>query len=264
MGAMMDDPLTLPPVREAGTLVIIRPRRGDGMPEILMTQRAKSLRFAGGAMVFPGGAVDAGDNAFASALNIGLPVADAAARIAAVRETIEECGLALTGGGQVLPTDQAGMLRRALNAGQGLRELALSHGLSFDFEGLIPFTRWCPRPWEARIRYDTRFYITVVDHRDDRLTPDGRETTALFWSSARNMLAAADAGRAHVIFPTRCTLERLAQFSTIDALLDHVRAYEPGLISPWMETRNGTDHICIPDGLGYPHTAWPARGALRG
>lgn len=256
--------LPILPPREAGTLIIVRPRDGDGLPELLMTQRAATLRFAGGAMVFPGGGVEAGDRALAEGLKAGLPPSDLAARIAAVRETIEECGLALTAMGQALPRSQSDALRQALHRGEGLDALIRDRGLRFDFEGLVPFSRWCPRPEEMRIRYDTRFYLAAIEGGHDDLVPDGAETAGLIWSSARDMLARVDAGGARVIFPTRCNLERLAQFDTIDRLIDHARTHPADLVSPWIESRDGLDHICIPEGLGYPVTARPAADALRG
>ncbi|MBW8785767.1 MAG: NUDIX hydrolase, partial [Novosphingobium sp.] len=41
-----------PNVIPAATLVVFR-RAADGPPELLMVQRAKEMRFAGGAAVFP-------------------------------------------------------------------------------------------------------------------------------------------------------------------------------------------------------------------
>ncbi|MGE4429569.1 MAG: NUDIX hydrolase [Sphingobium sp.] len=260
--------MTLPPVRDAGTLVVMRPRRGDGVPELLMTQRAVTLRFAGGAMVFPGGAVDDADRLWADDLTHGsgpgVEPSDMAARIAAVRETIEECGLLLTGANAPLPRDRVAMLREALHRGEELRSLIRQGGPHLDFEALVPFARWCPRAFETRIRYDTRFYVAVTDGVHDDLIPDGSETASLVWASAQDMLARADEGRARIIFPTRCNLERLAQFSTVDAVVEHARLSPPTLISPWIETRAGQEYLCIPEGLGYPVTARSTKTALRG
>ncbi|MCW3798575.1 NUDIX hydrolase [Sphingomonas sp. BN140010] len=69
----------------AATLVVIRDRPG-GPPELLMVERPRTMAFAAGAMVFPGGRIDAEDWTDGGAL------VDAA-RIAAVRETREETGL---------------------------------------------------------------------------------------------------------------------------------------------------------------------------
>src|ERR1043165_5830960 len=73
----------------AATLVLMR-EAGDGPPELLMTERTGRLAFAAGALVCPGGRIDADDHATAETCS----VPDAAARIAAIRETIEETGLA--------------------------------------------------------------------------------------------------------------------------------------------------------------------------
>lgn len=69
----------------AATLVVIRDSAA-GPPELLMVERPRTMAFAGGAMVFPGGRIDPCDWEGAGALE------QAAAR-AAVRETAEETGL---------------------------------------------------------------------------------------------------------------------------------------------------------------------------
>ena len=58
--------------------------RSGGAPELLMVERAEGMAFAAGALVFPGGRIDAADRELADELG-----SDAAA-VAAVRETIEE------------------------------------------------------------------------------------------------------------------------------------------------------------------------------
>ena len=44
-----------PKVVPASTIIIFRKGRDSAAPEFLMVQRAKEMRFAGGAAVFPGG-----------------------------------------------------------------------------------------------------------------------------------------------------------------------------------------------------------------
>lgn len=251
--------------RPAATVIIARHNPG-GAPHFLMQERAETMRFAGGAMVFPGGAVDAADIAHAHSLAPGGDVEDMAARIAAVRETIEECGLALAGQGGGVTAGAVQALRDALSSGKGLADAALGLGIAFDFERLVPFARWCPPANIAHKSFDTRFYIAHLDQDDvpDMLLPDGGETTRLVWHSAHEVLEEADAGRAKIIFPTRRNLERLAQCESIEALLDHARAHPLGLITPWTESRDGVDHLCIPEGLGYPVTSEPLATAMRG
>ncbi|MEN9933160.1 MAG: hypothetical protein RIS17_1733, partial [Pseudomonadota bacterium] len=49
-------PVSIP----AATVILARPGPGD-VPEYLLVQRGENLAFAGGALVFPGGRVDAAD-----------------------------------------------------------------------------------------------------------------------------------------------------------------------------------------------------------
>ena len=55
----------LSPATPAATMVIFRNNPEGGAPLILMVERVKSMVFAGGAVVFPGGKVDDHDRAFA-------------------------------------------------------------------------------------------------------------------------------------------------------------------------------------------------------
>src|SRR5687768_5220515 len=84
--AMTDLPEPVP----AATLVLMR-ERAAAPPELLVMERTGHMAFAAGALVFPGGRIDREDREAAAAFP-GLD--DAAARIAAVRETIEETGIA--------------------------------------------------------------------------------------------------------------------------------------------------------------------------
>ena len=76
----------LPEAIPAATLVLMRERTG-GAPELLVTERTGHLAFAAGALVFPGGRIDADDHRTAEQLGVD------AAKVAAIRETIEETGL---------------------------------------------------------------------------------------------------------------------------------------------------------------------------
>src|SRR5215207_3203649 len=82
----------------AATLILLRDVPG-GAPELPMVGRGAHLAFAASRMVFPGGRIDDDDRLLAmrSELLVDGPAIDPddlAHRIAAVRETIEEIGLA--------------------------------------------------------------------------------------------------------------------------------------------------------------------------
>lgn len=254
----------LPNTRHAGTLIVARDDPAGGAPEFLMVERSANMAFAGGAMVFPGGAVDEADRIFAGAMTLFADIDDAAGRIAAIRETIEESGLAVTGSRRALSKDVGGLIRDSLRQGKALAAIVQELGVEFDFSRIIPFARWCPPIGREIRRFDTRFYITVISGGEHDLTPDGTETVHLGWHKARDVLDLANEGKAKIIFPTRRNLERLAQCPDTDALVAHATAHPVTLITPWVEKRDGADHLCIPEGLGYPVTSEPTSTVQRG
>ena len=242
----------------AATLVLMR-RRADGPPDVLMLERAGSMRFAAGAMVFPGGRLEPGDTALAVAA--GADAVEGGARVAAIRETIEEVGIAV---GLAPAPDAATIqrLRTGLAGGGDFAMLLGDEGLALDLSALVPFARWCPKGFERRV-FDTFFF--VADAPDSVVaTADGGESVRVMWDTARNFLDEADAGRHHVIFPTRRNLERLAGLASLAAARDHLAAFPPATISPWIEERDGERWLCIPPGMGYPVTAERLATAMRG
>ncbi len=251
-GSAMPD---LPPAIPAATLIILRDR-DSGPPELLMVERARAMAFAGGALVFPGGRVDPGDHSLAALHSRDDD--EGAARIAAIRETIEEVGL-----GIALDSPPAGIapIREALHAGAPFAAALGRTRLLLD--ALEPFARWRPAHAHARI-FDTRFYLARMPEGMPDATVDATENVRLLWTTAAAILAEADAGRATLIFPTRRTLERLARFADFDAAVADARAHQVRTITPWIERRGGADHLCIPDDLGYPVTAEPLSAAVRG
>jgi 8-oxo-dGTP pyrophosphatase MutT (NUDIX family) len=238
----------LPPPIPAATLILMRPAASGGPPEILMMERSAAMAFAAGALVFPGGRIDPGDHDAAARLAPRLE--DGAARIAAVRETIEETGIApaLTG-----TADSAG-LRREIAAGTAFAAVLERRGLILDLDALIPFARWCPNFREAR-RFDTLFYLAEAPAGTQAATADEAEAVRAFWSSARDTLGEIEAGRAHAIFPTRRNLERLARFASFEDARDDALRHPVRQITPWVEERGGERWVCIPEGIGYPVTA---------
>ena len=240
----------------AATLVLLRDSEGRP-PELLMIERASTMAFAGGALVFPGGRVDPGDHAAARNRTVlltgtDLDMDDAAARIAAIRETIEEVGIAVAIDPQ--PSHAATLqIREALAEGGDFGALLAAADYRLDLERLTLFARWRPNFAETRI-FDTRFYLAAAPAGAVG-EADGGESVHSAWFRARAALAEADVGDRHVIFPTRRNLERLAQFTTLgDAIGDAIR-HPTRMITPWVETRDGVEWLCIPEDRGYPVTA---------
>ena len=242
----------------AATLVIVREVE-NGPPQLLMVERAKAMAFAGGALVFPGGRIDPGDHALAAT----VPDApeDTAARIAAIRETIEEAGLAI--GLSPMPDAAAiARLRAGLHAGGTFGALLAETGATLDLAALTPFARWRPAHEHARI-FDTHFYLARLPAGAPEPEVDATENVRLFWASAQSVLDDADAGRARIIFPTRRNLERLARHASFAAAIADAGRYPVRTVTPWIEQRADGRYVCIDADLGYPVTAERFEQAMR-
>jgi 8-oxo-dGTP pyrophosphatase MutT (NUDIX family) len=225
----MSEPEAIP----AATVIVMRDA-ASGPPDLLMVERARAMSFAGGALVFPG------------------------SRTAAMRETLEEAGVAV--GLEVTPGVIAD-LRRRLYAGEPMGALLDEYGATLALDRLVPFARWLPEGVHHKI-FDTRFYLARAPEGAEPVV-DGNENVRVFWASARAVLDAADAGDATIIFPTRRNLERLALFSSFEDAAADAIAHPVRTITPWIETRDDAEHLCIPDDLGYPVTAERLDRAIR-
>ena len=249
-----------PPI-PAATLIVMRlgPSAPDTLvaPDILVVERAQGMAFAGGAIVFPGGRVDPSDIAFAAAL--GDP-ADAA-RVTAIRETLEESGVAVGLGGAMDPT--LGLaIQQLLIAGADFADLLRDHELTLDLSALTPFARWMPAFKQAR-RFDTHFYLAAAPPGAWRPHPQPSECQSAEWVGASALLDRIAAGTNHAIFPTKRTLERIARFANIDEARADAAAHSLDTIVPWVEERGGVPHVCIPADRGYPVTSEPLATAFR-
>lgn len=244
----------------AATLVIMRTAAGGGPDEILMVKRSTNMAFAAGAVVFPGGRVDPDDYLVARRHGFA-DEAEGAARVAALRETLEETGLAV--GWPGLGEGELAEVRQALLAGTLLSDILESRGERIALDSLVPFARWCPNFKEART-FDTRFYAVMAPPHGHELTVEEAEHSHIFWSSAHDTLAMADRGDVSVIFPTRRNLERLAGQSDFPSFSGHAKQFPVELITPWIEDRDGQSHLCIPGHLGYPVTSEPFDRVRRG
>ena len=252
--------------RPAATLILMRERHDKPVPDILMVERSAAMAFAGGAAVFPGGGVDAADLAFAQDLAErgahDLPADEAAARIAAIRETLEETGLAIAIEGQKDAVSIA-EARAALHDGATFAAICAAQEWTVRLDLLIPWARWEP-PVEAKKRYDTRFYIADATHVRQDGVVDASENSHLFWASAEEILARDAANEVFIIFPTLRNLDRLALFSSFAEAVEHARAFPVRTIVTYKGEYADGPHICIPDGHGYPVLSQSLASAKRG
>ena len=251
IGPMPDQPIP------AATLVIFR-EAASGAPDLLMVERAKTMAFAGGAWVFPGGRIDPADYGACRGR---------CARPERRRRT-RRCHPRNGRGNRRrdrLPGRRPRRLPPSaphLHAGGPFGEALADAGATLDLAALIPFARWRPAHRHARI-FDTHFYIAQAP-ADATATVDATENVRLAWKTAAQVLAESDAGAATIIYPTRRNLERLARFGDFAAARADAATHPIRTITPFLETRDGVEHLCIPGDCGYPITSEPLTAAVRG
>lgn len=237
-----------PTVIPAATVVVFRHAADGGPPELLMVQRSKGMRFAGGAAVFPGGRVDPADYDLAARIQPDEPLEIAAASVAAIRETLEETGLMIATRTPVAAQEAAAARAMLLEVSR-LDTVLDRFGWELEPQALTFFAHWCPL-WDRA--FDTRFFVADIGTGAVDVTVDATENSRLFWTSAAEALAMADRGEITVIFPTRRNLERLALYADHAEALADIAAHPIERICPETQKREDGEWLVIPDGLGYP------------
>ncbi|WP_084355919.1 NUDIX domain-containing protein [Novosphingobium lentum] len=250
------------PAIPAATVVIFRRDPHDGASQLLMVERSAAMRFAGGAAVFPGGRIDPADYELAARVGGALDPLDAAARIAAIRETLEETGLVLGVSTRVTAGDAAAARAMLLEHG-ALAPVIEAFGWTLDLDALVPFARWLPRHRNMKA-FDTHFYLADIGTGAVDIEVDATENRHLFWASAQQALDLAVEGRIRIIFPTRRNLERLALYPTFQSCRDHALSTPLVTITPHIVDRDGEPWLMIPDNAGYPYHGEPAANVQRG
>jgi 8-oxo-dGTP pyrophosphatase MutT (NUDIX family) len=237
--------------------------------EILMLRRNSGNDFAGGAHVFPGGAVDEGD-ADSEGLVLGLSDEAASKRleltqgalayyVACLRELFEEAGLLLACDENGTPVNwtNAGDVkkmaerRKALNAGTlDFRSMMTDEGLFLDLRGLEYLAHWITPIGRTR-RYDTRFFVALAPS-GQRATHDAHETVADEWVRPLDALGAYERGEFDMMYPTIHNLQAIAHFSRARDVLDYARSLSSiACVQPQIVQRDGVSVILGPGDEGF-------------
>jgi 8-oxo-dGTP pyrophosphatase MutT (NUDIX family) len=101
------------------------------------------------------------------------------------------------------------------------RECLEECGIPIDARELVEFARWIT-PVGAPRRYDTRFFVAQSPdgHEGEH---DGSELVASAWMRPADVLQAFADGEIDLILPTQRSLEVIARFDRVDALLTELR-----------------------------------------
>ena len=142
-------------------------------------------------------------------LGIDDPAEAAAYPLAAIRETFEETGILLIGGGVAPPQPDAVRegRRRLLRGEVTFATLLQRWGVTAATDELLPVGHWITPDWWHR-RFDTRFFVTRVAE-DSLCTLEGEELAGFRWLRPAAALRAAARGAIRLLPPTVHTLRGL-------------------------------------------------------
>ena len=181
--------------RRAASVLLLRDS-AHGL-EVLMLRRAErdgDLR--SGAVVFPGGMLEAADAAAHAhclgtddatlSARMGLPQGGLDYAIAALRETFEEVNLLLVDGAFDIAALQG--WREAMQAGRsGIAPMLAEKGLRLDLRGLVYCSHWLTPPGLPK-RFDTRFFAALAPAGQVAQADEG-EAQELMWLTPKAALS---------------------------------------------------------------------------
>ena len=251
----------------ASTLLLIR-NAASGL-EVFMVKRHHQIDFASGALVFPGGKVDAHDRdaALRAHADGGDALDDLRLSLAAcaIREGFEESGILLArraGSRDLISAEHATSLkdwREKLNSGEvGLAEFLTKESLRLACDALVPFAHWVTPTFMPK-RFDTYFYVAATP-AGQLGRHDGSESVDSVWLNPTNAIGDK---RWTIIFPTKMNLLKLGHAKTAEEALAVARKTPVVTVLPEVVKRPEGNFLTIPEAAGYGKIEEPM-SSLRG
>ncbi len=234
-------------------------------PELLMVRRRAGDAF-GDNYAFPGGILDADeflarghcagiDNDAANAL-LNLPEGGLDYFSAAIRELFEETGVLLARQGDDWVADSPLMQKlrnRVDKVTLAWPEFLRDQDLQMAGDAVHYFAHW-ETPLNRPKRWSTRFFLAQLP-AGQNASHDGSELTEIKWLTATEALSAGRSGSMKLPFPTIKNLQALAEFTTVDALVEWARQESrDGVekIRPVEISGDGKHRFAIPGDRDYP------------
>jgi 8-oxo-dGTP pyrophosphatase MutT (NUDIX family) len=251
--------------RPASTVLLARD--GPTGLEVLMVTRHVASDFASGALVFPGGRVDAADGEAAALAccrpDGGVDAGAMAFRIAAVRETFEEAHVLLArpkGADRLLTAGEVDALEQGPTARLGrapqFADIVAAGGIELATDLLVPFAHWVT-PVGPPKRFDTHFFLAPAPS-DQIAAHDGREAVETIWISPQKAIAESEARRVTLVFATRMNLAKLGRSADLATALAAARLDTVVTVCPELVETPAGKLLRIPAAAGYGITEMPA------
>ena len=238
--------------RPAATVLLLRDAP-QGF-EVLMTRRSATASFAPGAYVFPGGVIDPADHqAHSFATRRPSQGGEALTQaVAAIRESFEELGVLFArhaDGRWASPGDIA-----ALDRHQPFFAQCQQRGLTLAADRVFVLAHWITDRDLPR-RFDVFFLVARMPEGQTPVADEAEQFEPV-WVRPADALARHEAGTFFMIFPTIRTLERLAKFADVDAVLAACASEQPLWTScPRAGFVGGADTRCMEHDMAYGELA---------
>ncbi len=266
--------------KHASTVVLLRESDGsDGAPagmQACLLRRVRTMAFAAGMHVFPGGGVDAADAIepvegpdgsisdwvgpgpaqWAQLLTADVALARALV-CAAVRETFEESGVLLAGpdahsiadtdpvADPSWETDRQGLINRTFS----LSELLHRRGLRLRADLLRPWAHWITPEAEPK-RYDTRFFVAAMPP-EQATRHVGGEADQTMWLAPQEALDRHQAGSLAMMPPTAFTLAELTAYPSVDSVLEAANGRDIRPVLPRVVVTGEQAQLLLPGDADY-------------
>ena len=249
----------------AATVVLLR----DSHPgvEVLLTQRHKANKFAGGDFVFPGGKIEVDDNPDdAVRWCAGLDPARAAQRlgtadtktaigylIGAIRETFEEVGILLaydaTGGVASVDAPRFAEYRAACQSdNQAFWTMVRAEKLMLATDRLVFFAHWITLE-ESPYRYDTHFFAAPLPDGQSPVADD-HEVVDMRWLPPLGAIDAFTRGTLSLRNPTVQNL-KLVDGSSVKDVMPRLDVRDVPVIRPRVIMEGDTRTVLMPWDPGW-------------
>lgn len=251
----------------AATVMLVRDG-AEGM-EVFMIVRHEKSDVHAGALVFPGGRVDPEDYDLAKDPRVLPPLPDtdgrmAALRVAAIRETFEECGVmlaraqgesALVGAtrlGEIEARHRGPMMKGERSFGAILE----AEKLVLAADAMTYFANWIT-PERRPKRFDTHFFVASAPP-DQIALHDGYEAVDSVWLTPSTAIERAKAGVYQLRFPTQMNLQKLGRHNVSTAAIEAARASRVvTIMSQQGKVENGVRYLSLPLEADYGGVLFP-------
>ena len=130
-----------------------------------------------------------------------------------------------------------------------VRESQEEAGIELDVDTLVAFSRWIT-PRQVKVRFDTHFFVAPVPD-DANPKCDGEECVDLRWIGPAAAIEAGRRDELMLVFPTIKHLEHLAEFDSVDRLLENARQRKVQPVEPRVLVDGGIARVLLPGEPGY-------------